>query len=421
MKDEELDSTAGSAAESVRISSGYGAAAFDSANRRRLILSKGRERAISNRHPWIFSGSIEREEGAQNAAVADLFDNRGAFVASGFYSMHSQIRLRALTFDKPLEAATLEQRLRDAVARRAHLLTDGSTTAARMIHSEGDDLSGLIVDRFGDVAVVEITSAGLDRLAGWILPILSELLGARTLLIKNSLSARRKEQLSQEDRLEGEPREEVEILENHLRFVVSLKGAQKTGFFLDQRDNRQLVRNEARGKSVLNLFCYSGAFGVYAAAGGATEISEVDISAPALELARRNHALNQSTKVSFTAADVFEYLRERASAGTRDDLVICDPPAFAKSKGDIDRAARGYKDINLFAMKSVKSGGRMLTFSCSGHLSPETFQQIVLASAIDAGRRVSIVRRLGAGSDHPVSIFCHESEYLKGLMLQFLD
>ena len=206
------------------------------------------------------------------------------------------------------------------------------------------------------------------------------------------------------------------ILENDLRFHVDVPAGQKTGFFLDQRDNRALARANAAGRRVLNLFSYSGAFGVYAAAGGAAFVENVDVSAPAIEAARRNHDLNAfKNDVRFTVADVFSYVRQTRE---RFGLVVCDPPAFAKSRGEVERAARGYKDVNLFAMKLVETGGLMMTFSCSGHMSLDLFQKVIFAAAHDAGRRISFIKRLTAGEDHPVSLFCPEGEYLKGFLLE---
>jgi 23S rRNA (cytosine1962-C5)-methyltransferase len=204
------------------------------------------------------------------------------------------------------------------------------------------------------------------------------------------------------------------VLESGLRFRVQPEEGQKTGFFLDQRENRRIARTLARGQRVLNLFSYTGGFGVYAAAGGAASVTNVDISAPAIEVARENHALN-GLEAEFTVADAFSYVRQTREAY---DFVICDPPAFAKSRAEVDRAARGYKDVNLFAMKMIAPGGRMMTFSCSGHLPLDLFQKIIFAAALDAGRRVSFIRRLTAGPDHPVSIYCPEGEYLKGFLLE---
>lgn len=392
---------------------------FSPEHRRKLTLKPAKHRVLSNRHPWIFGGAIARESGPSDAAIADLVDEKGRRLASGLYSAHSQIRMRALVFDEEeLAAETFRSRIWEAVGRRSVVLTSG-TTAARLIHAEGDELSGLVVDQYGDAIVIEIANSGLEKLKPMIVAAIQELVAPRVIYFKNDLPARKIEQLPLEPETigEGEPSNVIE--ENGLRFEVDPRAGQKTGFFLDQRDNRQMARELAEGRRVVNLFAYTGAFGVYAEAGGATEVENVDISAPAIEFARRNHALNGSTeRARFTVADVFSYVRERGSSGGRSGLLICDPPAFARSRGEVDRAARGYKDVNLYAMKLVEAGGWMMTFSCSGHMSLDLFQKVVFAAALDAGRRVSIVRRLTAGIDHPVSVYCPESEYLKGFLLQ---
>jgi 23S rRNA (cytosine1962-C5)-methyltransferase len=392
---------------------------FSPERRRRLTLKEDRKRSIGNRHPWVFSGAIGRDEGPDEAAVADLVDRNGSRLASGFYSRHSQIRVRAVAFgEEELSADLLRTRIRNAVLARGTLLSE-STSAVRLIHSEGDLLSGLVVDRYDDVLVVEISSAGLDLLRDLVVEALGQVSPFRSLKMKNDLPARKLEQLGSEERWVGDPVEEVEIREGGLRYRVALRDSQKTGFFLDQRDNRALARGMAQGRRVLNLFSYSGGFGVSAAAGGAAEVEEVDISAPAIAMARRNHELNPaSARVSFTVADAFEHLRALVRESRRYDLVVCDPPAFAKSRGEVERAARGYKDVNLHALKLVAPGGFMLTFSCSGHVDGDLFQKIIFAAALDARREVSIVRRLGAGADHPVSIYCPEGEYLKGFLLR---
>lgn len=384
---------------------------FASSNRRRLTLKAGKERVIANRHPWIFAGAIANESGPANAAIADLVDGRGTRLASGLYSPHSQIRMRALTFGEAgLTEATLRDRMRRAVRAR-------TAPAARLINADGDDLSGLVVDRYDDVLVVEIANAGLERLKPLIAGTLRELLSPRLIFFKNDLPVRKTEQLPLEPDAIGDGAPATTFEENGLRFEVDPASGQKTGFFLDQRDNRALARAQARGRRVLNLFAYTGAFGVYAAAGGAASVRNVDISAPAIDQAKRNHERN-GLAAAFDVEDAFQFVRRTAD---RFDFVICDPPAFAKSRGDIDRAARGYKDVNLFAMKLIDPGGLMMTFSCSGHMSIDLFQKVIFAAALDAGRRISIVRRLTAAPDHPVSLYCPEGEYLKGFLLEIRE
>jgi len=392
---------------------------FDPRRRRRLVLKRGRERAVANRHPWIFGGAIAEESGPDDAALADLVDGGGAHLASGLHSLHSQIRMRALTFGaEALTPELLRARIAAAIARRRALF-DEATNAARVVHAEGDELSGLVVDRYDDLVVVEIANEGLERLKPLVVAALQEELTPRLIYFKNDIAARKLEHLSLEPQTIGDGEAATTILENGLRFNVDVPAGQKTGFFLDQRDNRALARANARGRRVLNLFSYSGAFGVYAAAGGATFVENVDVSAPAVESARKNHDLNAfKNDVRFTVADVFSYVRQTKE---RFGLVVCDPPAFAKSRGEVERAARGYKDVNLFALKLVEPGGLMMTFSCSGHMSLDLFQKVIFSAAHDAGRRVSFIKRLTAGEDHPVSLFCPEGEYLKGFLLEVTE
>ncbi len=377
---------------------------------RTLVLKRGKERVVANRHPWIFAGAVHAERGPEDAAIAELVDSEGKRLASGFYSRHSQIRLRALTFgDEELTAELVASRLTAAIARRRTIF-DETTNAARIVHSEGDELSSIVIDRYGDLIVVEITNRGAEQMKPLIVDVLQRELSPRAIWFKNDLPARQLEHLP----VENEPVEATAILESGLRFRVDPGEGQKTGFFLDQRENRRLTRSLAGGKRILNLFSYSGAFGVYAGAGGAAAVTNVDVSEPAIALARQNHALNEK-EAEHVVADVFQYVRQHRE---RFDFIICDPPAFAKTRADVDRAARGYKDVNLHALRLVVPGGMLMTFSCSGHMSLDLFQKVIFAAAIDAGRRVSFVRRLTAGEDHPVSLYAPEGEYLKGFLLE---
>jgi len=392
---------------------------FAPERRRRLVLKRGKERVASNRHPWIFAGAIHSERGPEDAAIADLVDSDGAPIASGFYSRHSQIRLRALTFgDEPLTPEVIDARIAAAIGRRSAIL-NAETNAARVIHAEGDELSSLVVDKYDDVLVVEIANRGVEQLKSLVTAALQRELAPRVIHFKNDLPVRALEQLSTRDetwsgRAATDASSAATILENGLRFRVDPAGGQKTGFFLDQRENRRITRDLAAGKRVLNLFSYTGAFGVYAAAGGAASVTNVDVSAAAIDAARENHTLN-GVDGEFLVADAFQYVRQRHE---NVDFVICDPPAFAKSRNDVERAARGYKDVNLFAMRMIEAGGYLMTFSCSGHMSLDLFQKVIFGAAVDAGRRVSFLRRLTAGPDHPVSMYCPEGEYLKGFLLQ---
>lgn len=384
---------------------------------RRLFLRPGRERSVLNRHPWVFTGAVARATGPIDTPIAEVLGSTGELLARGFFSRQSQIIARLVTFgEEELTQEVVLQRIVRSYARRSGI-DRSETNAFRMLHAEGDDLSGLVIDIYGDVAVVEITSAGLDMWRDVVVEALRQTVSPRLVFLKNDLPARKLEGLPLENEVIGEGDDQVVVREHGLRFSVRPSEGQKTGFFLDQRENRALIRSFAQGKRMLNLFSYTGGFGVYAAAGGATEVEEVDISAPAIATARENHRLNGSD-ARFTVADVFQYTRELVARDDRRDLVVCDPPAFARSRGEVDRAARGYKDVNMQAMKLVEPGGMLATFSCSGHVSLDLFQKIVFSAALDAGKRASIVGRLTAGEDHPVSIYCPEGEYLKGFLLR---
>ena len=287
---------------------------FSPERRRRLTLRPGKERLVANRHPWIFAGAVAKESGPADAAIADLVDPSGARLASGFHSPHSQIRLRALTFgDEALTAQTIDDRLTAAIGRRRALTTE-ATNAVRLVHAEGDDLSGLVIDRYNDVAVVEIANHGIDRLRPLIVDVLRRELAPRGIYVKNDLHARKLEHLTQESEWLGDGEPPADIVENGLRFHVDPAEGQKTGFVLDQRVNRAIAREHAAGARVLNLFSYSGAFGVYAAAGGAASVENVDVSAKAMELAQTNHARNGlEANVKQTTADAFSYVRKLSS------------------------------------------------------------------------------------------------------------
>ena len=401
---------------------------------RTLTLKRGKERVVSNRHPWIFAGAVHTERGPEDAPIGDLVDAEGTRIASGFYSRSSQIRLRALAFgNEPVTPELIAGRLREAIARRRPIFDEG-TNAARLVHAEGDELSSIVIDRYNDVVVVEIANRGAEHFKPLIVETLQSELAPRAIFFKNDLPARKLEGLSTENELrvipsavEGSPpgsragdpstalgMTQETILESGLKFHVNPAEGQKTGFFLDQRENRRLARDLAGGKRVLNLFSYSGAFGVYAGVGGAASVTNVDVSAPAIHAARENAALN-GVEAEHVVADAFQYVRQKHGPF---DLLVCDPPAFAKSRNEVERAARGYTDVNLYAMRMVAPGGMMMTFSCSGHISLDLFQKVMFAAALDAGRRISFVRRLTAGPDHPVSMYCPEGEYLKGFLLE---
>lgn len=392
---------------------------------RTLHLAKGRDASTRRRHPWLFSGAVAREEGVSPDGAVEARDAAGAFLARGFASPASAIVARFWTFeDRTLDAEFVRARVQSAIDLRRRVVPP-ETDGYRVVNAEGDFLPGLVVDRFGGVLVVQASTEGTDRARPLWLPPLLEAFPGAAVVQKNSLPSRKAEGLPQGDELlagDALP-ERAAFLERGLSFVAEVSAGQKTGFFLDQRENRHVVRSLAAGRSLLNLFSYSGAFGVAALAGGATRVTHVDVSSAALELARENHRRNgqpvggADSCVEAREADVFDDLRARVQAGESWDFIVTDPPAFAKRKADVDKACRGYKDINRLAFQLLAPGGLLLACSCSGRISPDLFQKVIFAAALDARRPARLLERRGAGLDHPVSIDCPEGDYLKAFLL----
>jgi len=392
---------------------------------RTITLRRDRDAATRRRHPWLFSGAVAREAGEDEGGIVEGRDGSGELLARGFASPRSPIVARWWTFrDEPLDGALAERRLHDALALRSAVVPDG-TDGYRVVNAEGDSLPGLIVDRYGDVLAVQATTEGTERARPLWLPALASRFPGSTIVQKNDLPSRAGEGLGTADELLAgrELPARAPFRERGLSFVADLAGGQKTGFFLDQRENRDLVRRHAAGRRVLNLFSYSGAFGVAALAGGASATTQVDVSAAALELARENHRRNgqasegPGARAELVLADVFDDLRARVAAGETWDLIVTDPPAFAKRKGDVDRACRGYKDVNRLALKLLAPGGLLLACSCSGPVDASLFQKVLFAAALDARVPARILEKRGAGPDHPVSVYCPEGEYLKAFLI----
>ncbi len=392
-----------------------------------VVLKRGREKPVLNRHPWIFSGAIARVKGKPAGGDTVLvLDGQEQPLACGAYNGRSQIRVRIWTWDaaEAIDAEFFRDRLRRSCRRREELRSANHTTAYRLVNAESDLLPGLVVDRYGGYLVVQFLTAGVERWRREILDALVELERPDGIYERSDVDVRRKEGL---DPVKGplwgrEPPAIVEILEHARRFLVDIMGGQKTGFYLDQRANRRAVARYAVDREVLNCFCYTGGFSVYAGAAGAIRIVNVDSSAEALALARRNMALN-GLKVEddeYIEGNVFQMLRGYRDRGRTFDVVILDPPKFASSQAQVLPATRGYKDINLIAMQILRPGGILATFSCSGLVSPDLFQKVVFGAAVDAGRDVQILERLSQASDHPVLLSFPESEYLKGFICRVL-
>ena len=397
----------------------------------RVDLKRGRETAVRRRHPWLFSGGIARVEG--QPAPGDLVSVHGAdgaFLAWGHYSPHSQIRVRLVSWEESDQPDTPEfwrARLRRAFSARAPLLAAGATTACRLVHAESDGVPGLVVDRYGETVVVQYLTAGVEARRELFADLLWELLDPQSLYERSDANVRQKEGLQlRVGLLRGaEPPQIVEILENGLRFGVDVRRGHKSGFYLDQRENRQRLRETLAAlalagpaPALLDVFSYTGGFAVYGLAGGAVSVVNVDTSAESLCLGQENLARNglEHTAVEDIAGDAFKVLRRLRQEGRQFDAIVLDPPKFAFTRRDVQRAARGYKDINLQAFHLLRPGGVLFTFSCSGAISADLFQKIVFGAALDAGCDAQIVGRLTQGSDHPVALTFPEGDYLKGLV-----
>lgn len=398
-----------------------------------LVLKPGREKSLLRRHPWVFSGAVQAVDGDPvPGGTVDLLSSKGDFLARAAYSPHSQIRARVWTFDpdETVDESFFRRRIASAIdLRRAALAGQpdkvGNSSspiphsALRLVHAESDRLPGLIVDCYADVLVAQFLSAGAEFWREAITGILLEESGLTRLYERSEADVRELEGLPPRcGPLRGEPPTELTIEEHGLRFKVDLARGHKTGFYLDQRENRLRVRELARGRDALDCFCYSGGFTVNALAGGAQSVLSVDSSAEALSMCRENLALNNLPADRHTAleGDVFQALRKFRDAGRSFDLIVLDPPKFAPTAAQAARAARGYKDINLLGFKLLRPGGILVTFSCSGGVTAALFQQIVAGAALDAEVQAQVVAHLAQGPDHPVALEFPEGAYLKGLV-----
>lgn len=393
-----------------------------------VYLHPGKEKPVLGGHPWIFSGAIARVEGTpRDGNIVDVADARGRWLARGYYNSKSQIVVRLLTWDadEAVDEAFWRRRLTAAAAVREALSLTSVTNAYRLIHAESDRLPGLVVDRYGDWLVVQFLTLGVEARRELLLRLLVEQFAPAGIVERSDVSVRRQEGLPlRSGILWGEaPPAGLMVEEHGLRFAVDLLGGQKTGFYLDQRENRRIVSAYARNRRVLNAFSFTGAFGVYALAAGAEHVTNVDSSFEALTQAEANLRLNgldPDRQADAICGDVFQVLRDMRNRGERYDLVILDPPKFARSKAELDGAARGYKDINLLGLQLLNPGGILATFSCSGLVTADLFQKIVYGASVDAGRPVQVLARLGQGPDHPLLLSFPEGEYLKGLLCRVM-
>jgi 23S rRNA (cytosine1962-C5)-methyltransferase len=384
----------------------------------RIVLKRGKEKPVLRGHPWIFSGAVARVEGEVSPGeVGEVYSQGGQFLGRGHINPRSQIIVRLLTQKKEdLGEEFFRGRISRAVVLREEW-SRGRTNAYRVINGEGDFLPGLIVDRYGETLVLQCLTAGMDRLKEMLINLLVKEFRPRSVYERSDVAARNEEGLAESSGLlyGRDVPDWIEIEEHGCRFRVNVKKGQKTGFYLDQRENRFSLREFSKGKKVLDCFSYTGAFSIHAGSGGAKDFTLIDSSEEALAIAEQHFRLNQLEKVlrRLIRGDVFEIMRGLEPGY---DIVILDPPPFAKKKGHLPGASRGYKDLNLWAFRLLNQEGLLFTFSCSHHMSWDLFQKIVFSAALDSGRPVQLIGRMGHPWDHPINI-CHpEGEYLKGLI-----
>ncbi|MBK7589951.1 MAG: class I SAM-dependent methyltransferase [Betaproteobacteria bacterium] len=389
-----------------------------------LRLHPGREKSLLQRHPWVFSGAIAELRGAPASGdTVAIRSADGRWLARAAWSPESQIRARVWSFDETetVDAAFFDRRVGDAVRARAGF-TDAAHTGCRLIHGESDGLPGVIADRYGDVVVLQLGAAGAERWRDAIVAGLRRHTDATCLFERSDADVREREGLpARVGPLYGTLPDAVTLVEDGLVYRVDVAGGQKTGFYLDQRDNRARVRRLARGRETLNVFCYTGGFTLAALAGGAPRVLSIDSSAPALALARDSLACNPQLPAGaaeWRDADAFTELRRLRDAAASFDLIVLDPPKLAPTAHHAEKASRAYKDINLLALKLLRPGGLLATFSCSGGVDAALFRKIVAGAALDARADAAVIGHFAAAADHPCSLAFPEGEYLKGLLLR---
>ncbi len=386
-----------------------------------VSLRKTRETRVRGGHPWIYASEIEKVDGAfENGDIVDVQDFRGKFIGRGFYNPQSQISLRILTRnDEPCDRAFFAKRIQEAWDYRK-LMCDPDS--CRLIYSESDFLPGLVVDKYGDVLVLQSLSLGIERIKDMIADLLMEIVQPMGIWERSDVPVRRLEGMEQTTGLlRGEVPNLVEMKENGIIFGVDVKNGQKTGFFLDQKENRAAIAPFCKDARVLDCFCHNGSFSLHAAAFGAKDVLGVDISEEALVVARENAKRNNLTNVRFEAHNCFDLLRELTDANEKFDVVILDPPAFTKNKAALQSALRGYKEINLRGLKLVRPGGFLVTCSCSQHVLTDMFQNMVNEAARDAKKRIRLVEYRTQGKDHPLLPQSIETKYLKTMILQVME
>jgi 23S rRNA (cytosine1962-C5)-methyltransferase len=392
----------------------------------KAILKPRKSRPFYARHPWVLDSAIERAEGrTADGDIVYLLSEKGKFIARGFFNSQSRIRVRLYSWNagEMLEEAFWRRRLETAIHFRRELAYDDPRGAARLVFSEGDSLSGLIVDRYADYLAVQVTALGIAQRLPQIAPILLELTGAKGIILRTEKGIKQAEGLELRDGPYcGEtPAGMTEIVEHGLRYAVDLSEGQKTGYYLDQRENRKAVASYLRGRRVLDMFCYNGGFSITASKlGDASDILGVDSSAKAVAAAEHNASSNGVANVRFQTGDAFKTLEHLAEAGETFQAVILDPPKFARSRRSLDEALRAYHWLNRLALKVLAPGGILVTCSCSGHVSRQDFADMLVGVAQQSHRDIQIIEQRGAAPDHPVLTSCPESEYLKCFICRVL-
>lgn len=387
----------------------------------RVILQPRRARPFYGRHPWVYAGAIAAVEGTPaDGDVVDLISHAGQFVARGLYNSRSKIRVRLYTWDAdvPLDRAFFRSRLEDAIELRRLLRLEGPRQACRLVFSEGDGLSGCIIDRYDRWLALQFTSLGLAQRREWIVEALVDLLQPTGIYQRTERGIGQIEGLEAHDELLwGEaPPGPIEIEEGGVRFLVNLAEGQKTGFYLDQRDNRQAAAPLAKERRVLDAFCYTGGFGLHAARAGAVSVLGLDRSEPALQLASENASLNRLENLTFLRGDVFDELNTLAEQGERFGMVVLDPPKFARTRNAVEEALRGYRRLQTLALRLLEPHGFLITCCCSGLITMDMLEDLLAQLAAEEKRAVQILQRRGPAPDHPVSVACLESHYLKCLI-----
>jgi 23S rRNA (cytosine1962-C5)-methyltransferase len=384
---------------------------------RRVVIREKKEKSIKNRHPWIYSGAVKSLPSFEDGEILPVVSSGGEMLGHAYFNKRCSLVGRMVNFDERDPLVSLRENMMKAFRSREEHFDDRMTNCYRLINAEGDRLPGLVADRYSDVVVVQISTLGMERLKPFVVDIIKDYFHPVSIYEKSNMPSRREEGLElYEGLLHGENMPVIDVVENSMKFKIDMEGSQKTGFFLDQRSMRELVMSISKGKTVLNGFGYTGAFSVYALKGFAERVWTIDISERAIKTARENILLNgfDGNENPCLKADMFEFMRRDSSDF---DLIILDPPAFAKKRKDVVAACRAYKDINRLAIKKIRPEGYILTCSCSAFVDEALFRKVVFQAAAEAGRDVRIIQKHRLSFDHPISIYHPEGEYLKSFLL----